>query len=597
MKFLLLVLLPLYSLLALNYHGCTLAPDNLHGWVVCIDTVLILHTTDGGATWQPQLNVPSNAKRFFDVACIDKDRVWTCGILGDILHTECGGLLWYRQADGLSKYATRIEFFDDTYGWATCGDGTVGRTTDGGGKKLNELHMGIRTKKSGAWNDPVDLKWYPYMIDATCWDSVSLDTSVNTADSIKIYFYYDDLGTEAFYTGIDNIEVFAIPSYGEHNMRQSWDFETGWQGWTHTNGQSFPQAWDVQPWSIHNPPPNAGDSCLWIDSQAAGFGVIVQDTAWSPMFAPVPGSVQWVKWAISIYGEGGFWEQNFVTWLDAEFYGVSFVNQSDGWIVAGFPDSMLTGQGYILRSNDGGVNWDSLYKSSTYEDFFDVHFFHLLNGIVVGGDEADLSPIILKSTSGGSSWNSVSTSANSYYLRALDFVGNEGWAVGRFGTIIHTTDAGDTWTFQDNPATTTLFDVDFSDNLHGIACGQDIILYTTDGGQTWHPTGIKEYQPAKTQVVNLQVSPNPCVNGIKIKLSVSQGVNNMELKIYDVTGRVVKDFSRPTHYSATQYGGLLPTVISWDGTDDDGNDVAQGIYFVELKTSVQTITEKVVLLK
>jgi len=349
MKYTLLFLIIISSAFAYNYHGCALAPDNLHGWVVCIDTILIIHTTDGGTTWQPQQNLPDTVRRFFDVTCVDQYLAWTCGILGEILHTDNGGLDWYQQVIGFSKYGTRIEFIDEYHGWAAGGDGALAMTTDG----------------------------------------------------------------------------------------------------------------------------------------------------------------------------GGFWEQIFTNWAANEYYGISFVNQWDGWMVAGYPDSMLTGQGFIVRSTDGGLTWDSLYQSLTYEDFFDVHFFNVFDGIIVGGDEADTSVIILKTTDGGLSWNPISAPANSYYLRAVDFVGDEGWAVGRFGTIIHTTNGGNSWYSQDNPTITevtiispdggenwisgsnhqitwsttggTLFDVDFSDNLHGIACGYNTLLYTTNGGQNWissDPTGL-----------------------------------------------------------------------------------------------------------
>src|SRR4030042_762362 len=132
MKFIFSMALIVSTLFALNYHGCTLAPDNLHGWVACLDSVLILKTTDGGMTWQPQ-SVPINTKRFFDVTCTDNQNAWTCGVLGEILHTTDGGANWFGQVIGLSKYATRIEFYDFNYGWADCGAGAGGRTTDGGG--------------------------------------------------------------------------------------------------------------------------------------------------------------------------------------------------------------------------------------------------------------------------------------------------------------------------------------------------------------------------------------------------------------------------------------------------------------------------------
>jgi len=41
----------------------------------------------------------------------------------------------------------------------------------------------------------------------------------------------------------------------------------------------------------------------------------------------------------------------------------------------------------------------------------------------------------------------------------------------------------------------------------------------------------------------------------------------------NATGRMVKEFILPTAYSS------VPTVISWDGTDDSGKRVASGVYF------------------
>jgi len=269
------------------------------------------------------------------------------------------------------------------------------------------------------------------------------------------------------------------------------------------------------------------------------------------------------------------------------------VDEWAGWMVAGYPDSMLTGQGFIVRSTDGGLTWDSLYQSLTYEDFFDVHFFNQLDGIVVGGDEADTSVIILKTTDGGFTWNPISAPANSYYLRAVDFVGDEGWAVGRFGTIIHTTNSGNSWTFQTSPATNTLFDVDFSDNLHGFACGQGIILYTTDGGQNWIQAGIEEHQNTEVETTNLSVYPNPFRQMTEITLKMIDDRWKMEdasLNIYDANGRLIKVFNLQSVICNLQS-------IKWSGTDQFDRPVPPGVYFIKLETPVQVKTEKVVLLK
>lgn len=63
-------------------------------------------------------------------------------------------------------------------------------------------------------------------------------------------------------------------------------------------------------------------------------------------------------------------------------------------------------------------------------------------------------------------------------------------AVGRAGTIIKTTDGGETWTFQNSGTKALLLDVFFKDKNNGIIVGSDdwtggLVLRTTDGGNSW----------------------------------------------------------------------------------------------------------------
>ncbi|MDP1622875.1 MAG: YCF48-related protein [Bacteroidales bacterium] len=68
---------------------------------------------------------------------------------------------------------------------------------------------------------------------------------------------------------------------------------------------------------------------------------------------------------------------------------------------------------------------------------------------------------------------------------------SEGWAADYVGTIVHTTDGGQTWTAQNSSLTTTLWSVCFVDGNHGWAFGaQGKIISTGDGGQTWNIINI-----------------------------------------------------------------------------------------------------------
>jgi len=60
------------------------------------------------------------------------------------------------------------------------------------------------------------------------------------------------------------------------------------------------------------------------------------------------------------------------------------------------------------------------------------------------------------------------------------------WAVGAFGTIVHTADDGATWRRQASHTTQPLYDVDFANPQEGWVVGRSgLILHTADGGATW----------------------------------------------------------------------------------------------------------------
>src|SRR5262252_6690449 len=71
-----------------------------------------------------------------------------------------------------------------------------------------------------------------------------------------------------------------------------------------------------------------------------------------------------------------------------------------------------------------------------------------------------------------------------YGAKALS--ATEAWAVGNYGAIYHTTNAGKTWEARDSSTKNPLFSVDFADAEHGWAVGKSgEILGTADGGKTW----------------------------------------------------------------------------------------------------------------
>jgi len=122
-------------------------------------------------------------------------------------------------------------------------------------------------------------------------------------------------------------------------------------------------------------------------------------------------------------------------------------------------------------------------------------------------------------------------------------------------------------------------------------------------------TGISEFGKRVTENRGLEIRPNPFYGKTKIKFEIPRleahavptGKSEMSLKIYDALGRLVKSFNLPSVYSpgfAPRSGaGLVPTVVTWDGTDEIGRMMPAGVYFVRLEAGGTEKIEKAVLLR
>ncbi len=108
----------------------------------------------------------------------------------------------------------------------------------------------------------------------------------------------------------------------------------------------------------------------------------------------------------------------------------------------------------------------------------------------------------------GNAWTQSTRVPLRSTLTAVAAVGSEVWAVGHDGVILHSADAGDSWTVQRHDPWqqapegeehelrqgVPLLDVVFTDAMHGIAIGAySLLLTTTDGGKSW--TGLRIQTP------------------------------------------------------------------------------------------------------
>ena len=165
--------------------------------------------------------------------------------------------------------------------------------------------------------------------------------------------------------------------------------------------------------------------------------------------------------------------------------------------IAAVDDSLVVavgGVGYntglIARSVDFGETWAVVDTLDL--ELRDVVFTSVTTGFACGYGA------ILKTTDGGQTWDY--TPAKDEFFSALHFVDAQlGYAVGRTGTILRTTDAGAHWERLRNgnlPGPPHRYnDVCFLDAQTGYIAGdQGLLLRTTDGGQRW--TRVRDTPPA-----------------------------------------------------------------------------------------------------
>ncbi|MEA3475601.1 MAG: T9SS type A sorting domain-containing protein, partial [Candidatus Cloacimonadota bacterium] len=84
--------------------------------------------------------------------------------------------------------------------------------------------------------------------------------------------------------------------------------------------------------------------------------------------------------------------------------------------------------------------------------------------------------------------------------------------------------------------------------------------------------------------------PNPITNSITISFIPSPGVEKSEIKIYNIKGQLVRTLTLMTNDKCPM------TKVVWDGKDDNGKRLGNGIYFYKLISGDKSAIKKMVLM-
>ena len=156
---------------------------------------------------------------------------------------------------------------------------------------------------------------------------------------------------------------------------------------------------------------------------------------------------------------------------------VQFVDTNTGWAV-GRSDIYATNS-IIMKTTDGGSHWNTLTSGVSGISFQSLSFIDANTGWVAGGN------LVLKTIDGGSSWTpeSLTTDAS---IRGVQFVSSTtGFAVGG-GYVFRTLNGGATWTSVATGTISDFYACSFLNASVGWAAGYDGAVYKTiNGGVGW----------------------------------------------------------------------------------------------------------------
>ena len=171
------------------------------------------------------------------------------------------------------------------------------------------------------------------------------------------------------------------------------------------------------------------------------------------------------------YTEQTDWQLSVIN-SDKNLNSIAFIDNFTGFVVGS--------NGLILKTTDGGQNWNEINTNYT-KDLFSVC---LANGrIFCAGENGTL----LKSGFNSQTWESINTGINENFFNLKFIDDNTGFITGSNGVILNTVDGGLTWHKTTTGEKENLFSIDFADGRTGFVVGWNgTILKTEDQGVTWH---------------------------------------------------------------------------------------------------------------
>ena len=273
----------------------------------------------------------------------------------------------------------------------------------------------------------------------------------------------------------------------EDGLLYAVDFADASNGWTVGDGGVIKHTEDGgNTWSDQSV---AGQDTLWYVAATS------PDTAWAGGL-DITGAGEFTTVLLRTGDGGDTWSRPAVP---ADFYSfaMEFRSADEGWVSGVAVDLQAqTITPTVLHTADGAATWTTtslgaLLPPNTYP--LTIDFVDGQHGWIAGFSESGSDPIVLATTDGGASWQSVASpgSLEGDIIVTLEFVSAlEGWASGE--ALYHTTDGGVTWTRQVPVGPGGLLAIAASDSTHVWAGGACLLSTVDAAGDAAPPATLSD---------------------------------------------------------------------------------------------------------
>ncbi len=504
--------------------------DSNIGWITGSKT---RRTTNGGLTWSDNVvggysvSVPFSSISFYDADHGFALSLWR-NPNGGVYYfkTSDGGLTWTQQVLPSSISFGRLVLNDAANGWVTSGQGAI-------------MHYAAPTATCAA---SLALQQSPPapMVTASTHNALCEGESITlTASGCPDALSWSDGSVGA---------TITVTPYASTTYTASCGGSNGCKGATYTGVAVTPKIrLDTASAAPCNRPVfSASNYFPSMDVIWKKDGTILPNTNGPPGRLESQGAGTYTAES----GATGAWAPQLGAYSPGTFTDVTFATPLVGFAVSG--------QGTILKTSDGGVNWKTM-PSGTTNPFERIE---TANEQVAWA--LNTSSTLFKTTDGGNSWKQQKIGSQSTTIE-VSFASTEvGWAVSH-NEVFHTTDGGTTWALQLSGSFSAIQAI--NSTTAWVIGGQGLVMKTTDGGATWNnvEVGIPPNQYVFLQDLTFSGAFHGWIIGSNnVVLHTSDGGSSWEAQSLPLTGYsnfTQIQFADNDHgWIKIEYGNMLKTV-------------------------------------